>query len=324
MKKQILLKTFKECEYPEGFLAARLQGKKGGLFRNWEFLISTNDAAASLLDTPFYPYLKRYAAPGIWRFLSNEHLWVYARMNAYLRSKFTPYFVYHEISTLVVCLRYLYGRREIESVLQQLHNSLLHEEIQKILTNNSDFIEVLEKLESCLCLRSELFQGLHKQFEAKGFRALELFLRNQFWSYIFQQVREPMLKTFFQDIVDFHNCMALAKNLRWEMESEPSYIAGGIISTDRFKRAYFRKDLTPLLKTMHLQSQEEATSSISDLETAFLHSITIKLKRRYSQRSVVGDILFYLWEQFRYCRNISMILNTMSVDDDLVRKRIVA
>ena len=323
MKKQIPLKTLKECEYPEEFLVARLQGKKGGLFRNWEFLVSNNDVAESLQNTPFYPYLKQYAAPGIWRFLYNEHLWIYARMNPSLRAKFTPYFIYHEINTLLVCLRDLNGRKGIESVLQQLHNSLLHEKIQKILTNNSDFNEVLEKLEFFLCSRSEHFQGLHKYFEDMGFQALELFLRNQFLEYIFHQVREPVLNTFFQDIIDFHNCMALAKNLRWQMESEPPLFAGGTIPADRFKRAFFRKDMALLLKGFHLQDQEEATNSTSELETALLHSITIKLKRRSSQGSVVGDILFYLWEQFRYCRNISMILNTLSVDDDLVRERIV-
>jgi hypothetical protein len=42
------------------------------------------------------------------------------------------------------------------------------------------------------------------------------------------------------------------------------------------------------------------------------------------QRTVVGDILFYLWEQYRYTRNISLVLNTMLLDDEPVRENIVA
>ena len=109
MGNQGLLKTLDECEYPAEFLVARLLGKKGALFRNWEFLITSSDAVTSLQNTPFYPYLKKYAAPGIWRFLRHEHLWVYKRMNNTLRTHFEPYFIYHEINTLIVCLRYLSG-----------------------------------------------------------------------------------------------------------------------------------------------------------------------------------------------------------------------
>src|SRR5210317_194660 len=118
-----LLKTLNECEYPAEFLVARLLGKKGALFNNWDSLIASSNVLESLQNTPFSPYLKKYAAPGIWRFLRNEHLWVYKSMNNKLRNHFESYFVYHEIRTLIVCLRYLSGN-EIDRVLQELHNSL--------------------------------------------------------------------------------------------------------------------------------------------------------------------------------------------------------
>ena len=117
-----LLKKLDACEYPADFLVARLHGKKGGLFRNWEFLIASSNPVESLQDSPFYPYLRKYAAAGIWRFLRNEHLWVYKRMNRQLRKNFSPYFAYHEISTLITCLRHQHGKCENEIVVQQLHN----------------------------------------------------------------------------------------------------------------------------------------------------------------------------------------------------------
>jgi len=324
MRSQGLLKTLDECEYPAEFLVARLLGKKGTLFSNWEFLITSSDAVQSLQNTPFYPYLKKYAAPGIWRFLRNEHLWVYRRMNNNLRTHFESYFVYHEINTLLVCLRYLSSKKEIEHVLQELHISLLHNDIQEILTSSLDFAAMLQTLELRLCTYSELFKGLREQYENKGITALEVFIRDCLFGAIFSQKQPAMLKTFFQYLVDFHNCISLAKTLRWQIEAEPTMISGGTVPADRFKRAYFRKDLTSVLTFLRLQDTDEAASALQKLETVLLSFISGKLKRWSFQRTVVGDILFYLWEQYRYTRNINMVLNTILLDDEPVRESIVA
>jgi len=324
MKSQGLLKILPECEYPAEFLVARLLGKKGALFRNWEFLITSSNAVESLVHTVFYPYLKKFAEPGIWRFLRHEHMWVYKRMNNGLRSGFGSYFVYHEINTLLVCLRYLAGRREIEAVSQELHNSLLHKSIQDILTSDLDFEALLQPLELRLCSYSPVFKGLREQYEKKGPAPLEVFLRDCFWDSLLCRQQPPMLRVFLQYMVDFHNCLSLAKTLRWQIEAEPALISGGTVPTGLFTRAYFRRDLAPVLKFLRLQDTDGAAPDVQKLETALLRLISGKLKRWSLQRSMVGDILFYLWEQYRYARNISMVLNTMLLDDEPVRENIVA
>ena len=324
MKSPGLLKTIAVCEYPAEFLVARLLGKKGSLFRNWEFLITSSNAAESLVHTVFYPYLKKYAEPGIWRFLRHEHLWVFTRMNNELRSSFGSYFIYHEINTLIVCLRYLESRKEIEAVSQELHNSLLHNDIQDLLTSSLDFAVLLQTLESRLSSYSPVFKGLLAQYEKKGSAALEVFLRDCFFAFLLSGQQPPMLKVLLQYLVDFHNCLSLAKNLRWQIESEPAMIAGGTMPTALFRKAYFRRDLVPVVKYLHLQDTDAATPVVPQLETALLRLISRKMKRWSLQRSVVGDILFYLWEQYRYARNISMVLNTMLLDDERVRESIVA
>ena len=324
MRNQGLLKKPDECEYPAEFLVARLLGKKGALFRDWEFLISGSDTVESLQNTPFYPYLKKYAAPGIWRFMRNEHLWVYKRMNNSLRTHFQSYFVYHEMNTLLVCLRYLSARKEIERVRHELRASLLHDDIQDILTSGLDFAAMLQALELRLCSHAEIFKGLSEHFADKGIAALEVFLRDCFFASIFSQKQPAMLKTFLQYLVDYHNCLTLAKNLRWQSETEPAMIAGGTVELDRLQRAYFRKDLTLVLKFLRLKGADEAASALQQLETALLSFISGKLKIWSLQRTVVGDILYYLWEQQRYTRNISMVLNTIPLDDEQVRGNIVA
>lgn len=319
-----LLKKLGECEYPGDFLVARLHGKKGGLFRNWEFLIASSNPVETIQDSPFYPYLRKYAAAGIWRFLRNEHLWVYKRMNRQLRNIFGPYFVYHEINTLIKSLRYLYSKNEDEIIVQQLHNSLLHSDIQKVLTGSQDFSNMLNALESCLSSRSSIFYGLSTHYEKNGFRALELFLRETLLTFISLQNKSPMLKTFLQYMVDFHNCISLAKNIRWEIELEPVFINGGTLKPEKFKRTHLRKDLGAVLKSFPIHNQEEDVSSAAELETLLLSLITKKLRRWSYERTEIGDILFYLWEQFRYAKNISMVLNTIQLEDETVRKSIIA
>ena len=324
MARPDLLKTPSECEYPAEFLAARLLGKRGALFRNWEFLIAGSDAVASLQNTVFYPYLKKYAAPGIWRFLHHEHLWVYKRMNNTLRRAFAPYFTYHEIQTLISCLRYISAKKENERVRQLLHNSLLHDSIQDILTSDLDFDPLLRTLELSLCRQSDLFGGIGEHYEKGGVAALEVYMRGCFLSFLLAQKQPAMLKIFLQHLVDFHNCLGLAKSLRWQIDAEPDMIDGGTVPAELFPKAYSRKDMTPVLKFLHIKIPDEAASAIQQLETVLLGFISQKLKRWSLQRTVVGDILFYLWEQYRYSRNISMVLNTIQLDDELVRESIVA
>ena len=319
-----LLKKLDECEYPEDFLVARLHGKKAGLFRNWEFLVASSNPVETLQDSPFYPYLRKYAAAGIWRFLRNEHLWVYKRMNRKLRTVFGPYFVWHEINTLIKSIRYLYGKSGVEIVAQLLQNSLLHTDIQKVLTSGRDFTDMLNMLESSLLLRSTNFCGLKGQYEKNGFYALELFLREKLLAFILLQNQQPMLKTFFQYIVDFHNCMALAKNIRWQMKFDPVLLIGGTPAPERLKRVYLRKNLEAVLKSFPIPGREETVSSPEELETILLGLITKELRKWSYQRTAVGDILFYLWEQFIYTRNISMVLSTIHLDDEQVSQSIIA
>ena len=319
-----LLKKLDACEYPADFLVARLHGKKGGLFRNWEFLVASSNPVESLQDSPFYPYLRKYAAAGIWRFLRNEHLWVYKKMNRQLRTIFSPYFAYHEISTLVKCVRHRHGKCEDKIVVQQLHNSLLHSDIQKVLVFSMNFTEMLGALESCLSLKSSIFCGLHEQYEKNGFHTLEPFLREKFLTFILLENRSPRLKTFLQYMVDFHNCISLAKNIHWQIEQEPVFINGGTLEPEKFKRTYLRKDLGAVLKSFPIACPEVYVSSGAELETKLLSLITKELRRWSYGRTVAGDILFYLWEQFRYTRNISMVFHTIQLDDEQVSKSIIA
>ena len=324
MAKQPLLTSLAECEYPEEFLVARLRGKRGTLFRDWELLIASSDAVESLRNSAFYPYLKKYGIPGIWQFLRNEHLWVYSRMNKRLRNDFSSYFIYHEISTLLICLRFLSMMKTPERIPQELQNSLLHRDIQDILWSNLEFTAMLYKLELRLCAYSRHFAGLLSHYENKGITGLEGFIRDSFFASVFSLKLPLLLRNFYRYLIDFYNRVSVAKALRWESGAEPLIKPGGTIPTEGFNRAYIRKDIIPVLRFFRLDDPEVAASSLPKLETSLLRNITLKLKIWSYQRTTVADILFYLWEQYRYTRNISLILQTVLLDDEPVRESLVA
>jgi len=324
MAEQGLLIKLNECTYPVEFLSARLLGRKGSLFRNWEFLIgSAADVEDSLQNTIFYPFLREHGTAGIWRFLRAEYLWVYRRMDNGLRRQFTSYFAYNEINTFFVCLRYLAGRKDRKRVTAVLYNSLLHANIKKILTGGQDLATQLTLLEKHFNSFSDTFNGLADLYQNKGMAVLEVFMRDRFFASVTALRQPAMLKIFFHYLVDMYNYLSLAKNMRWKSGAAPGLINGGTVPAARLQRAFFRGDLVPVLGHLNLKDPESVVSDVKKLETALLNYITGKLKSLSHQRTPIGVILFYLWEQYRYTRNISMILNTVSLDDESVRENIV-
>ena len=319
-----LLKTVQPCEYPAEFLAARLRGKRGGLFRNWENLLSGGSVLERLQGTAYHPYLQEHGSVGLRRFLLHEHLWVYKSMNRKLRNLFEPYFTWHEISTLVVCLRFLAGGRDIVPVASVLQCSLLNDAVQKILTGRDDFVAKLQALEALPDRRSITpYAGLQRAYEKGGMQNLEFFLRSRFWDSVFSHNHPEILKIFFRFLVDFHNVMLLAKNVRWQVATEPQLLPGGLVKRERFRQAYRMRDLAPVLRQLQLQEQDAAAAGPAALENQLLHAIGARLKKYYYQRTETADILFYLWEQYRYCRNISFILNAAFVSGKRLEEGLV-
>jgi len=318
-----LLQQIADCGYPDEFLATRLLGKKGTLFRSWEFLITRPNTLEKLAGTPFYPYLKKSGTQGSWRFLRLEHLWVYRKMNSALRYQFSSYFVYHEITTLLVCLRHLTGREESREISLELQHSLLHKDIKNILAAGLEPGAALQRLEARLQQCSDHFRGLARSYETDSIYGVEHFLRDSCFAYLLSRKQPRQLQTLLRHLADFHNVLALAKILRWQIKAEPQPIPGGTVPSTVWQKAYCRKDLTPVLRFLRLPESAATGIGISKLENLLLHFITLGLKRASLQRSIVGTILFYLWEQYRYVRNISMILSTTLLDDEPVMAGII-
>ena len=323
MSNQGLLKNPPECEYPTEFLVARLQGKKSRLFEDWQKLLSRSDLQDFLSDTPYYPLLVEYGNAGIWRYLADEYKWVYVRMNPSLRKLFAPYFIYRQTENFLVCLRYLHRKGSLDEVRQLMDSSLLNNELRAILTSGMAFAEVLEETETQLCTISKDFEGLGDQYAENGLHGLEASLKERLINYIASLPTDKLLFSFLQGLVDHHNCLILAKAMRWKQKIEPSFLPGGTQAIELYEKAFSKNDLRPILKLFRVDYLQDALSSLSVLETVLLKNITKTLKTWSRFRSATAYILFYLWEQFRYTRNISMIIHTVMLDDDLVSEHII-
>ena len=323
MSNQGLLKNPPKCEYPTEFLVARLQGKKSRLFQDWEKLLSRTDLQDFLLDTPFYPYLAEYGNGAMWRYLADEYQWVYVRMNPSLRKLFAPYFIFRQSESLLVSLRFLHKKGSLDEVGQQMGSSLLNNDLRAALTSGRDFTGVIEEAETQLCIISKDFNGLSDQYAENGFHGLETFLMERLIAYIASLQADRLLSSFVQRLVDHRNCLIDAKALRWKQKIAPRFLPGGTQAIDLFEKAFSKNDMRPIFKLFRVEYLPDALSSLSVLETALLNNITKTLKTWSRFRSATAYILFYLWEQFRYTRNISLILHTVMLDDELVSEHII-
>jgi hypothetical protein len=244
-------------------------------------------------------------------------------MNSRLRNIFEPYFIHQETATLIKAIRYIHSRFDKKIIAQQLDNSLLDININKILTRGEGLHAILPALEAHFASHTNCFNGLYEHYEKGGLYGLEIFLQAKLINLILLQCKAPLLKTFFTYLIDFHNCMTLAKYIRWEISDEHVYLDGGTIGPEKFRRAYLQKQPDSILKIFSIRGAVEEVDSFAQLETALLSLITRVLRRLARRKTAVGEILYHLWEQYRYARNISMVINTIQLKDDMAREGII-
>ena len=155
-------------EYPTEFLVARLQGKKGRLFQDWDRLLSRTDLHELLRKTPLYGFFSDFGKVGIWRYLNHENQWVYIRMNPLLRKLFEPYFALQQAESLLASLRHIHSKGTLEDIEYQMTGSLLSKELMAILTSGKNISEIVSDLEIHLVAISEDFAGLNRSQKPNG------------------------------------------------------------------------------------------------------------------------------------------------------------
>lgn len=308
------LTDLKQSEYPTDFLVARLKGRWAGLVNDWDTLAAADNPVDFLRDTHIHHFFIEYGREGGWIFLYHEFRWVLTKMNKKLRRRFVPFFLYFELQNLIACLRHRWNRSSRDMIASGLSRNLFDRALQDLLLADLPLERVLELIAERLAFLAPVVCGLDTKSYAKAGLAFEQEAMNHFFAMVHESSLHAVLRLFFVLLIDLRNIVTLQKALRWQLEKEPFFLAGGNIAVSHLCSVFAHKDIEAVAKLAGLGSNDADTSiSAAGIEKVLLSGLTKNIKKNAYEPSGMGFILFYLWEQYRYVRNLSTLLYNASL-----------
>lgn len=295
-----LLEHKEDMFYPTDYLLSRLRSRKAG----FRYLISNK------------------SAEGAWAHLLSEYRWVYFQMNSHGRNLYSPVFLYNEIRTITLCLRYkMYEYRDIEPLLEY---SIISKDLKKMLRECRTLLSCVEGIENVFLTLSSEFAGLKESYREHGLMGFEQGLRDNFLEYSVKGVRNPMIRVFFANLIDIRNITNLFKHIRWKVQDEPVFVHGGNIREDRLMRIFREQrafDLELLVSQM-TKKRGEAFSAVS-LENSLLNWLTLLLERTVKDPLNTGNILNYLWSCYIETVNLGILFYGSGLDSETVERELL-
>ncbi|HAK59321.1 MAG TPA: hypothetical protein DCO77_02915 [Nitrospiraceae bacterium] len=315
----ILLQTPEDRGYPTEYLLARISARRSRLIRDWQPLVLD----AALLDSLPVPSMGGNAAAtpeGVWKRVLAEYRWVYFQMNRQLREVFQPFFLYVELKTLFICLRYK-KEMKIERIEDMLGLSLLSDRFGKILRKADDIAAAVSGIEDLFLSLSRSFQGLADCAKTGDLRDVEQQLTNTYLSHTMGRPLHPVMTAFFMKIIDARNVLAIAKYARLGIKTPLSFIPGGSIPAVRMQALLEKEDFSGVGSLVRaMTGTTVAAEDAAKIEQALYRGITVFLKKAGRDTSGIGAILDYLWR----CSVEAMNLSTILYGKDLERETIMA
>ncbi len=227
----------------------------------------------------------------IWRHLLMEYRWIYSQMNGALREIFRYVFIYSEIRTIFMCLRYKKG--EYEKIPKLLQLSLLSDDLKELLMMDSDFTVVVRGIEDAFLSISHRFRGIEEIFMKHGSGGFEQALMNIYLENIFDHKIHRIIRDFFSYVIDSRNIIAVYKHIRWNMRNEPQFIEGGSIKEAGLKGIFKRRDVLGLSAIVH-----KLTGIVTDtgnIENSLLKGINRFLRKTAKDPLSIGVLMEHLW-----------------------------
>lgn len=315
-----LLQTPEDRGYPTEYLLARISARRSRLITDWQPLVLD----AALLDSVPIPGMRGNATTGtpegVWKRLLAEYRWIYFQMNRQLRELFHPFFLYSELRTLFICLRYKKAMKT-ERIEDMLGLSLLSDRFGKKLRKADDLAAAVSGIEDLFLSLSGDFQGLADCAKTGDLRGVEQQLTNTYLSHTMGRPLHPVMTAFFMKIIDARNVLAIAKYARLGIKTPLSIIPGGNIPAARMQAFLEKEDLRGVGSLVRTATGTAvATDDAVKVEHALYHGITIFLKKAGRDTSGIGVILDYLWR----CSVEAINLSTILYGKDLERETIMA
>jgi vacuolar-type H+-ATPase subunit C/Vma6 len=314
-----LLRQERTDGYPLEYLFSRVRGRRSRLIQDWRPLIYDSSALDYLASPQYHGFVRERTAEGMWRALLEEHGWVYRQMDEATRKIFSPYFLYAELRTIFICLRYLEGDKA-QKAGEVLSVSLLSNEMKDIL-RSSEVRDALAGLERLFGILSPASPGLPERYEAKGLREVERSLTDRYLAFVLKQPLPSVLRGFFIRIIDSRNILALYKSLRIQTTGKDIFIAGGTLETERLQGILEKGDIFAVAGLIR-QAAGVAVSSPdpTQVEVALYRGITRFLREEGRDPLHAALLLDYLWRGSLEVMNLSLLI----AGKDLEREEMAA
>lgn len=318
-----LLEKAPDRGYPPDYLFSRLNGRRARLVPDWNALMGATSPLEQLPEGHFQRTLGDRTPEAIWRALLFEYGWVYHQMNQHLRKTFAPFFLYAELRTMIICIRYL---RELKRdiVRQMLMASLLADDIKKMLGESEDELSAVQEIEKTFFRFSERFAGIAEIMRTEGLKGFEQKLVERYLSVVVKTGTDPLLRAFFMRLINSRNMLALAKLLRIGRTADHSFISGGTVSTQRFEDILVRRNTQEADKLL-IELTGEVISALDPkrIEAWLYRSISRWLKRKSRTSPGIGPALEYLWRCSIEAINLSILFYGKDLDKDTVAEELV-
>lgn len=317
-----LLRRVEDRGYPTEYLFSRIRGRRSYLITDWKPL-ALGASPPDFLPSRYGDIMTDDYPEGIWRYLLKEFGWVYFQMNRALWEIFWPFFLYTEIRTICVCLRYAKGG-ETGKIERLLSSSLLSKKTKAILGGGGNLSSAVGGIEDRFILQSNGFSGLRKVFDEAGLRGVEQFLSKRYLEHTAYSKLHPVMKDFFVSVIDSRNILSLYKFLILNAKNTPYFIRGGRITEKMFMRAAGRKDFFDLASLIRkFTGLWIEKPDAANMENALYRMVTLSLRKTGGDPLGVGLILDYLWRCSLEARNLSTLFYGREIDREILAAELV-
>ena len=318
-----LLRRTADGGYPVDYLLSRIRGRKGHFIRDWNFLLSDIAPLEYLATTRYGTFMADNSPDAVWRHLLREFQWVYFQMNRRLWDIFWPFFLYSELKTIFICLRYIEGERD-GKIGRLLSPSVLSEKVKKALQSSHDITSAVKGIEGLFLPLSSAFSGLTEILDREGLRGVEELMTETFLGHTVRSKIHFVIKDFFVRVIDSRNILALYRHLKHDTKGSSPFLSGGSISKkkllelSKLKNTFELSSLVGKLTGITVERPDTAT-----IENALYRGMTSFLRKAGREPLGIGLILDYLWRCSLEARNLSIILYGSDISRDRIRAEMV-
>ena len=293
--------------YPDEYLLARLRGRRadpGNERHSPATVAGMTDADA-------------------WDRVRNEYCWVYRQMNPGLRLTFAPLFLWFELRTIILCLRFCRGGERVKAA-GLLPASLLAKRVQQALGAEGEPASVVDALAILLTPVAGPYRDLGTLYRQTGGRAVEEQIVSLYLERMAVMPLHPLLREFFSSLIDLRNLITLAKQIRWQIAAPQAFIPGGEITPKRLGTALTEgtaAGIAPLLAA--LPDMEALPQERLNPEPQLFRWLTRKVRRLGRDPFGVGLVLDYLWRCYVEAHDLSLAIHGQELNRDSLAAELI-